>query len=302
MSRDWSGIRGEIRPNVPLGPRAWFRVGGPVDTFFQPADVEDLKEFLRRYPPPLPLYWIGATSNLLIRDQGLQAAVIQLGKSFSSVTLTQHHTISVQAGALAPMVAKFCHRHGIGGFEFLSAIPGSIGGCVAMNAGAFSQQISDRLLEVDLIDRGGAIQTLAAQDLGLGYRSSHLPPDSYVIRVLLKGYPESPKTIWANIQAMTEERRRHQPLGVRTGGSTFINPDSHKAWRLIDQAGCRGLRRANAQVSPKHPNFLINTGNATAQDLELLGETVRLRVFQATGVTLEWEIKRIGKYAQRENS
>ena len=287
------GLRGSLAFNV--APRTWFRVGGPADLLFHPADTEDLQHFLDRYPPSRPLHWIGAASNLLIRDQGLRGAVIRLGKNFSTISLLESAVIRVQAAALAPTVAKFCLQRGIGGFEFLSGIPGSIGGCVAMNAGAFNQQISNHLLEIELIDRSGQIRVIDAQTVHFDYRSAALPADSYVLSAVLKGYLETRETIQNNTQIFTEKRRRRQPLGSQTGGSTFLNPGGqNKAWELIDRAGCRGLKHAEAQVSAKHPNFLINLGRATAHDIETLGETVRLRVLQASGALLEWEIRRVG--------
>jgi UDP-N-acetylmuramate dehydrogenase len=287
-------VRGRYSENAALGPFTWFRVGGPADILFRPADREDLAEFLRRRPAEIPVTVIGVGSNLLIRDGGVRGVVIRLGRSFAEIDI-EPDAVYAGAGALDLNVALASAEAGLGGLEFLSGIPGTLGGALKMNAGAFGRELKDVLIEAEAVDGSGRALRLEAAELGLSYRHSDAPDDWIFTAAKLRANVSPRDAIRERIEDIRREREASQPVRVRTGGSTFANPPGEKAWRLIDRAGCRGLTRGGAMVSEKHCNFLINTGNATAAELEALGEEVRARVKQQTGVDLRWEIVRIGE-------
>lgn len=294
----FADTRGRLTPQAPLGPRTWFRVGGNAEWLFQPADTEDLAAVMQKLSPELPVTALGACSNVIIRDGGLDGIVIRLARGFADVTVEQDGLV-VGAACLDATVAEHAAQAGLGGLEFLAGIPGSIGGAVRMNAGAYGSDIAAVLDWADIVTRDGSLVRLDAGALNFGYRRSGLPEGALVVRARLRGVPANPADIAARIADVRTSREQSQPVRARTGGSTFRNPDPElsrrKAWELIDAAGCRGLTLGRAQVSEKHCNFLINTGTATASDLEVLGEEVRKRVEQNSGVSLHWEIKRIGK-------
>jgi UDP-N-acetylmuramate dehydrogenase len=305
MSGELSGrlppARGRLKARAPLAPFTWFRVGGPAEMLFRPADAADLAQFLAACPADIPVTVIGAASNLLIRDGGLAGVVIRLGGELARVRVDGTCAI-VGAGALDTTVAAEAGAAGLGGLEFLSGIPGTIGGAVRMNAGAYGREIVDVIESATLATRAGEIMTVPRDGLGLRYRGSGLPEGAIVVEAALRAEPAAPDRIAARMSEVQARRAATQPVRARTGGSTFANPpveaaNGAKAWELIDRAGCRGLRLGGAQVSEQHCNFLINTGEATAADLEALGEEVRRRVRDATGVTLTWEIMRIGSSA-----
>jgi UDP-N-acetylmuramate dehydrogenase len=286
-------LRGRVQPDALLGPMTWFRVGGAAEFLVRPADAEDLAAFLRELPPEIPVTVIGAASNLIIRDGGIAGAVIKLARGFGDVAV-EPDGIVAGAACLDMTVAEYAAAAGLTGLEFLSGIPGSIGGAVAMNAGAYGSDISEILDWAEIFTRSGELVRLNATDLGLSYRHAKIPAGGVVSRARLRGRPGEANAIAARMADIAASRAATQPVRARTGGSTFANPPDMKAWELIDAAGCRGLTQGGAQVSELHCNFLINTGEATAADLEGLGETVRARVLAASGVSLRWEIKRIG--------
>ena len=286
-------LRGSLRRDVPLAPLTWLRVGGPAEAVFQPADAEDLAALLQHLPAGVPVLPMGVASNLLVRDGGLAGVVIRFGGPLARIEV-EGDTVVAGAGALDQRVAQVAQRAGLAGLEFFIGIPGTIGGAVRMNAGAFGGETKDRLLWAEALDRQGVLHRLGAAELGFTYRRSALPPGWIVIRAALRGEPDAPEAILARMDAIRAQREAAQPLRVATGGSTFKNPPGHKAWQLIDAAGCRGLRLGAAMVSEKHCNFLINTGGATADEVERLGELVRQRVREHSGVELEWEVIRIG--------
>lgn len=286
-------LRGRLQADAPLAPFTWFRAGGHAEALVRPADVEDLSAFLAALPLDVPVRVIGACSNLIVRDGGLPGVTIRLARGFSTI-VSEADGIVAGAAALDVTVAEHAAAAGLTGLEFLSGIPGSIGGAVAMNAGAYGGDTASIVDWVEVVTRSGEQRRLAAADLAFAYRHSALPDGAVVTRARLRAVPGAANLIAARMAEIRTAREATQPIRARTGGSTFRNPDGMKAWELIDMAGCRGLVRGGAMVSEKHCNFLINTGSATAADIEGLGEEVRRRVFAATGVTLEWEIKRIG--------
>jgi UDP-N-acetylmuramate dehydrogenase len=286
-------VRGRLRQNVALAPMTWFRVGGQAEVMFRPADADDLAAFLAACPGDVPVTVIGVGSNLLVRDGGVPGVVIRLGAAFAQVDVTGED-LRAGAAALDGTVARTAAAAGLAGLEFLIGIPGTVGGAVRMNAGAYGHEVKDCLITAEVVFRDGTRQMLAAADLGLAYRHSTLAADAIVLSARFHGWREDPGAIDRHMATIRAARDMTQPVRSRTGGSTFANPPGAKAWELIDRAGCRGLRIGGAQVSEQHCNFLINTGTATARDLERLGEEVRRRVFLETGVTLEWEIRRIG--------
>ena len=290
-------VRGRLTENADLSKVTWFRVGGPAEVLFRPVDADDLADFLRGTPADVPLTVMGVGSNLLVRDGGVEGVVIRLGREFARVEIDG---TDVRAGAATPdvNVALTCRDHGVGGLEFLRGIPGTIGGALRMNAGAYGREIKDVLVEAEAVDRTGARHRVTAAELGLEYRRSAAPEDWIFTAALMRGTAEDKAVIAERMASVSEARSESQPVKARTGGSTFKNPPGAKAWELIDAAGCRGLTRGGAMVSEQHCNFLINTGGATAADLEGLGEEVRRRVEQTSGVVLDWEIKRIGRYAE----
>jgi UDP-N-acetylmuramate dehydrogenase len=287
-------VRGRLRTEVPLAPRTWLRVGGPADAIFQPADLDDLVAFLRVKPREVPVTPLGVASNVLVRDGGLEGVVVKLAGPLAEVEVDGER-LTVGAGATDRMIAITAQRAGLSGLEFFIGIPGTLGGAVRMNAGAFGGETAAVVERVMAVDPAGARHELRAAELGFGYRHSALPEGWIAIGAVLRGVPGDERAIRARMLAIKAEREAAQPLHVATGGSTFKNPPGHKAWQLIDAAGCRGLRHGKATVSDKHCNFLINTGGATAAELEELGEMVRDRVLAASGVALEWEIDRLGR-------
>jgi UDP-N-acetylmuramate dehydrogenase len=287
-------VRGRYVPNARLAEQTWFRVGGEAEMLFRPADEDDLMHFIAHKPKDVPLTIIGAGSNLLIRDGGISGVVIRLGRGFSDIRI-ENDLIHVGAACLDRTVALTCRDSGIGNLEFLVGIPGTIGGAVRMNAGAYGREMKDILVQATVIDLEGRAHHLSADDLVLSYRHSNLPEGWMVTSAILKGAAgQNPADIGCTIDGILAEREASQPIRGRTGGSTFKNPETAKAWELIDAAGCRGLIKGDAQVSEKHCNFLLNIDQATAIDLESLGEEVKARVFETSGVTLDWEIIRIG--------
>ena len=286
-------VRGRLTAGAQLDGITWFRVGGPAEVMFRPADAFDLAEFLAACPADVPVTVVGVASNLLIRDGGIPGVVIRLGGPFAALR-SDGTTVSVGAGALALYLALAARLAGVAGLEFLSGIPGTIGGALRMNAGAFGRELSDVLVSAEAVDRAGRCFTVPVAELGLSYRRCAAPADWIFVGATLQGEPGEPAEITARIDDIARKRAESQPVRARTGGSTFANPPGHKAWELIDRAGCRGLTIGGAQVSEKHCNFLLNLGEASAADIEALGEEVRRRVLENSGVTLEWEIKRIG--------
>ena len=285
--------RGRVQRHARLAPNTWFRVGGPAELLIRPADADDLASLLRDLPATIPLHVIGAASNLIVRDGGVPGVTIRLGRGFSAIEV-QAGGVIAEAAALDVTVAEQAAATGLGGLEFLCGIPGSIGGAVAMNAGAYQAEIADVLDWAEIVTRSGEIIRLQPHELGLGYRRASLPPESIVIRARLRAFPAEPAAVAGRLAGIRAAREATQPVRARTGGSTFRNPPHMKAWELIEAVGCRGLSHGGAQVSEKHCNFLINTGSATAADLEALGEEVRRRVHAGSGIELEWEIHRIG--------
>jgi UDP-N-acetylmuramate dehydrogenase len=286
-------LRGRLIPNQSLAELTWFRVGGPAQVLFGPEDEADLAYALGRLPPDLPVTVVGLGSNLIVRDGGVPGVVIRLGRGFNDIAI---EGTRVRAGAAVPdvRVARAAQEAGVAGLAFLRGIPGAIGGALRMNGGAYGRETKDVLVEARGVDRGGTIRTFSNAEMGFSYRHCGVAEDVVFTQALFAGEPGDPKTIAAEMEAITEAREATQPVKSRTGGSTFKNPPSAKAWQLIDAAGCRGLKVGGAQVSELHCNFLINLGSASAADIETLGETVRARVKQTSGVDLEWEIKRIG--------
>ena len=286
--------RGRLTANAAIGPLTWFHVGGPAEMLLRPADQEDLAEFLRQLPSEIPVTVIGVGSNLLVRDGGIPGVVIRLGRGFAGIA-PDDDRVRAGAGALDLNVALTAAEAGIGGLEFLSGIPGTVGGAFRTNAGAYGSELKDVLVKAEAIDRSGRLHKTAPRQLGLSYRHSEAPTDWIFTGALLRGEPGEPKAIGKRLAEIRAAREAAQPIRARTGGSTFANPPGHRAWELIDKAGCRGLARGGAMVSEKHTNFLINTGNATAADIEELGEDVRRRVQDRFGIMLQWEIRRVGR-------
>ncbi|MCQ8241246.1 UDP-N-acetylmuramate dehydrogenase [Rhizosaccharibacter radicis] len=290
-------VRGRVTEQAPLGAQSWFAVGGPAELLLRPADAEDLATFLRDLPPDVPVTTIGKASNLIIRDGGLPGVCVRLQRGFSEIR-PEADGVVCGAACLDMTVAEEAASAGLRGLEFLAGIPGSIGGAVAMNAGAYGSDIATVLDWAEIVTRSGELLRLPVEALGFGYRRSALPDGAVVVRARLRAEAGDPALPRARISEIRAAREASQPTRARTGGSTFRNPDPArsplKAWELIDAAGCRGLTLGGAQVSEKHCNFLLNTGGATASDIETLGETVRRRVLETTGVELHWEIRRIG--------
>lgn len=291
-------VRGKYRPCVPIADLVWFRVGGPAEVMFRPADRDDLSDFLRHRPRDVPVMAIGVGSNLLVRDGGVEGVLIRCGRGLSEVSV-DGELITAGAGALDGNVALTAQQHGLGGVEFLSGIPGTIGGGLRMNAGAYGREMVDVLVEAEAVDGEGKVHTVGPKDLGFRYRHCSAPEDWIFTKAVLRAERTDPAVIAARLKEIRDKRESTQPVRARTGGSTFKNPPAHSAWQLVDQAGCRGLVRGGARVSERHTNFLINEGGATAADIEGLGEDVIARVYALTGITLEWEIKRIGAPAGR---
>lgn len=286
-------VRGRITDNAPLAPLVWFKSGGPADRLLEPADVADLQDFLRINPDG-SVWPLGLGSNLIVRDGGVRGVTVRLGKAFAGITV-DGNCLTCGAGAPGISVASAARDAGVAGLEFLRGIPGTVGGAVRMNAGAYGREVADILVSADVVLRSGEVQTLAVEELQYTYRHSELPEGAIVVAATFAGVPGAPAIIGAEMDRIAAEREASQPLRSRTGGSTFKNPEGHKAWALVDAAGCRGQRRGDAQVSEKHCNFLLNLGSATSADIEALGEEVRDKVKAHSGVQLEWEIQRIGE-------
>jgi UDP-N-acetylmuramate dehydrogenase len=289
-------LRGRVLFNEPLAPLTWFRVGGPAQVLFTPADVEDLAYFLKHLPTEIPVHVMGLGSNTIFRDGGVPGVVIRLGGKAFAHTEVEPGCI-VRAGAAVPdmKVARVAAEAGIGGLAFLRGIPGGIGGALRMNAGAHGGETKDHFVSALGVDRLGTIRTFTASDMGFVYRNAAgAPLDVIFVEATFKGVPGDPAAIKAEMEEITAKREASQPIKEKTGGSTFKNPPGNSAWKVIDAAGCRGLIKGGAQVSEMHCNFLINLGDATAADIEGLGEEVRARVKAHSGIDLHWEIKRIG--------
>ncbi|AUW57483.1 UDP-N-acetylenolpyruvoylglucosamine reductase [Sphingobium sp. SCG-1] len=287
-------LDGVIEQGGSLADFIWFRTGGPAEYLVRPRDVDDLSRFLAALDPSIPVLPVGVGSNLIVRDGGVPGVVVRLPKSMQKVTVETGNRVRAGGAAMGISVASAARDAGIAGLEFLRGIPGTVGGSVRMNAGAYGRDTSDILIEVTLVLRDGMVETWPAARLGYTYRHSELPLGAVVVEALFEGVPGDRSAIGVEMDRIAAEREASQPLRSRTGGSTFKNPEGHKAWALIDQAGCRGLQRGDAQVSEKHCNFLLNLGSATSADIEALGEDVRDRVKASSGVELEWEIQRIG--------
>jgi UDP-N-acetylmuramate dehydrogenase len=286
---------GKLTENAPLAPLVWFKSGGAADWLFEPKDSADLAAFLCDLDPTVPVMALGLGSNLIVRDGGVPGVVVRLGKAFAKVTAIEDATLECGGGASGILVSSTARDAGIAGVEFLRSIPGTVGGFVRMNGGAYGREVKDILVDCDVVLRSGETVTLANADLDYAYRHSALPEGAIVVAARFRGEPGEPATIQAEMDRIAASREASQPLRSKTGGSTFKNPEGHKAWQLVDEAGCRGLTHGGAQVSEKHTNFLINTGDATSSDIEALGEDVRRRVREHSGVELEWEIKRVGR-------
>jgi UDP-N-acetylmuramate dehydrogenase len=286
-------LRGRLLGNQPIAELTWFRVGGPAQVLFMPEDEADLSYFLSNLPDEIAVTVVGLGSNLIVRDGGVPGAVIRLGRGFNEIAI---EGLNVRAGTAVPdvKVARAAQEAGIAGLSFMRGIPGGIGGALRMNGGAYGRETKDALIEARAVDRQGRVHVLKNADMGFSYRHCGAPEDYIFTQALFAGQRGDPALIAAEMEKITESREATQPVKSRTGGSTFKNPPGQKAWQLIDAAGCRGLRVGGAQVSEMHCNFLINLGGATAADIETLGETVRRRVKENSGVALEWEIKRLG--------
>jgi UDP-N-acetylmuramate dehydrogenase len=290
-------LRGSVEHQGSLADFIWFRTGGPAEWLVRPDDVASLAAFVAGLDPDMPVLPVGVGSNLIVRDGGVPGVVVRLPKAMAKVSVEPGNRVRAGGAALGITVASAARDAGIAGLEFLRGIPGTVGGAVRMNAGAYGRDTSDILVELTLVTRNGTVETWPAAKLGYTYRHSELPDGAIVVEALFEGMPGEPAMIGAEMDRIAAEREASQPLRSRTGGSTFKNPEGHKAWALIDAAGCRGLTRGDAQVSEKHCNFLLNLGNASSADIEALGEDVRARVEAQSGVALEWEIQRVGMFA-----
>ena len=295
-------VRGSLEADAPLARFTWFKVGGPADALFQPEDADDLTGFLRDKPADVPVTVIGTASNIIIRDGGIEGVVVRIGRGFAGIEV-EGDVITAGAGANDLNVARRALEAGLGGLEFLGGIPGAIGGALRMNAGAYGREIKDVVIDADILDATGNRHRLGLPELGLGYRRSIVPEDWIFTAARFRGVAGDKDEIAGRMEEIRAEREKTQPIKTPTGGSTFRNPEGAnpkgaKAWELIDKAGCRGLKRGGARVSDRHCNFLINDGSATAADLEGLGEEIRRRVLEHSGVKLEWEIKRFGRHSE----
>ncbi len=292
---DYPPVRGKLLRNEALAPYTWFRVGGAADALFIPADADDLAQFLAALPRETPVFAMGVGSNLIVRDGGMPGVVVRLaGKAWGQAQCEGTRVVA-GAGALDASVAKAAAKAGIAGLEFYVGVPGTIGGALTMNAGCYGRETKDALIGADALDRSGKRVTLGNADFRYTYRHSEAPDDLIFLSAAFDGTADEPAAIEARMADITARRETAQPIREKTGGSTFQNPPGENAWRLIDEAGLRGHRRGGAQVSEKHCNFLINTGDATAADIEGLGEDVRAKVLEASGVELQWEIRRVGR-------
>ena len=289
-------VRGSLRADVPLAPFTWLRVGGAAEALFIPKDEADLAHFLSSTPDDIPVQILGVASNTLVRDGGVKGVVIRLGPAFGNVS-TDGPRVTAGAAVLDKTVAKKAATAGIAGLEFYAGVPGTIGGALRMNAGCYGSETKDILQSVVAIDRTGRRQLMSLEDMQYSYRHCGAAKDLIFTEAVFEGTPDTPSAILARMDDITAKREGSQPIREKTGGSTFKNPEGHSSWKLIDEAGCRGLRVGGAQMSEQHCNFMINADGATAEDLEKLGETVRARVLETQGVELQWEVRRIGERA-----
>lgn len=296
-------VRGKLTANAPLAPLVWFKSGGTAEWLFEPKDLQDLQDFMRGLDSSVPVMALGLGSNMIVRDGGVPGVVVRLGKAFAWVDTVGKGTFGIDdvlncgGGASGILVSSMARDHGIAGLEFLRSIPGTVGGFVRMNGGAYGGEVKDILVDCDVVLRSGEPVTLPVEALHYTYRHSDLPDGAIVVAARFRGKPGEQDAIQTEMDRISASREASQPLRSKTGGSTFKNPEGHKAWQLVDEAGCRGLQMGGAQVSEKHTNFLLNVGDATSADIEALGEEVRRRVKEKSGVTLEWEIQRVGKPA-----
>jgi UDP-N-acetylmuramate dehydrogenase len=286
---------GKLTENAPLAPLVWFKSGGAAQWLFEPKDLGDLQNFIRDLDPATPVMALGLGSNMIVRDGGVAGVVVRLGKAFAKVEQAGETILNCGGGASGILVSSKARDAGIAGLEFLRSIPGTVGGFVRMNGGAYGSEVKDILTDCDVVVRSGELVTMTNAELSYSYRHSNLPDGAIVVAARFNGQPGASETIQAEMDRISASREASQPLRSKTGGSTFKNPDGHKAWALVDEAGCRGLQIGGAQVSEKHTNFLLNVGNATSADIEALGEEVRRRVLAKSGVELHWEIQRVGK-------
>ena len=290
------GLRGTLTPNAPLAKLVWFKSGGAADWLFEPADLGDLRGFLVRLDGAVPVMPLGLGSNLIVRDGGVPGVVVKLGKPFAQVKVDPDScVVECGGGAHGILVASAARDEGVAGVEFMRGIPGTVGGFVRMNGGAYGREVADVLIDCDVVMVNGEYHRLPAADLQYSYRHSALPDSAVVVSARFQGEPGDSHAIGAEMDRIAQAREESQPLRTKTGGSTFKNPPDGKAWKCVDGAGCRGLTMGGAQVSEKHANFLINTGDATSADIEGLGEEVKARVYAHSGVELEWEIQRVGR-------
>ncbi|MBT3071728.1 UDP-N-acetylmuramate dehydrogenase [Rhodomicrobium sp. Az07] len=294
LQADAPELRGKLLPNASMSELTWLRVGGPAQVLFKPADEEDLAYFLARCPADIPVMAVGVGSNLLVRDGGVPGVVIRLGRGFNDIEPQDGARIRVGAAVPDVRLAQAAAQAGIAKLAFYRGIPGTVGGALRMNAGAHGGETKDVLVEARAVDRSGAVHVYDNAGMAFTYRHCGVPDDQIFTQAVFEGVPGDPAEIEREMQGVADYREANQPIRSRTGGSTFKNPPGKSAWRLIDEAGCRGFRVGGAHMSEMHCNFLINDQNATAADIETLGETVRKRVFEKTGIMLEWEIKRIG--------
>lgn len=291
-----TNVRGKLTKDAPLDKLVWFKSGGAADWLFEPADLDDLVAFLAMLDEGTPVMALGLGSNLIVRDGGVPGVVVRLGKPFATVEVRRDCVLECGGGASGILVSSTARDAGIAGLEFLRGIPGTVGGFVRMNGGAYGREVADILVDCDVVLGNGTFITVPAADLAYSYRHSNLPDGAIVVAARFHGEKGDPAAIGAEMDRVAHAREETQPLRSKTGGSTFKNPPGDKAWRLVDAAGCRGLTMGGAQVSEKHANFLINTGEATSADIESLGEEVRRRVSESEHVTLEWEIQRVGRW------
>ncbi len=289
-----TAIKGKLKRDAPLAPLVWFKSGGAAELLFEPADRDDLVQFLTTLDPDTPVMALGLGSNMIVRDGGVPGVTVRLGKPFAKIERVDEVTLKCGGGASGILVSSTARDAGISGLEFLRGIPGTVGGFVRMNGGAYGREVVDILISCSVVLKDGSVEDWSAERLGYTYRHSELPEGAIVVDAILKGFPGDPAVIGVEMERIAAAREKSQPLRSRTGGSTFKNPPGHKAWALVASADCRGLRIGDAQVSEKHCNFLLNLGNASSAEIEELGEEVRRRVYDRTNVILEWEIQRIG--------
>ncbi len=293
--KDLPSTTGEYRENYPLAQLTWFKVGGAADVLFKPLDTNDLSHFLKNKPKDLQITILGAGSNIIIRDGGIEGVVIRLGRGFAGIEILSGNKLKIGSSSLNYNIAQFCYQNSIKGFEFLIGIPGTAGGGIAMNAGAYGREYKDIVTHIEALDPEGNLHIIKNEEAGFNYRSNKLPRDLIFTSIICDYEQGEQAVIKAMMTEIVSAREASQPVREKTGGSTFANPTGHKAWQLIDQAGMRGARIGDAMISDKHCNFMINCGNASAKDLENLGELAIANVLALFGVDLKWEIKRVGR-------